>query len=51
MDVAVDFSTMPEMFGRVTTKYARGERPVLMHKVDKTRLKIDRGVAGEMDER
>jgi long-chain acyl-CoA synthetase len=35
MAVAVDFSTIPEMFDRITTKYAVGGRPVLMHKVDK----------------
>jgi long-chain acyl-CoA synthetase len=35
MAVAVNFSTIPEMFDRITTKYAGGERPVLMHKMDK----------------
>jgi len=35
MSVAVDFSTIPEMFERITTKYAIDERPMLMHKVEK----------------
>jgi len=35
MAVAVDFSTIPEMFDRITTKYANEQRPMLMHKVDK----------------
>jgi len=35
MSVAVDFSTIPEMFDRITTKYASEQRPMLMHKVDK----------------
>jgi long-chain acyl-CoA synthetase len=35
MSVAVDFSTIPEMFDRITTKYASEQRPLLMHKVDK----------------
>lgn len=35
MAVAVDFSTIPEMFDRITTKYASDKRPMLMHKVDK----------------
>jgi len=35
MAVAVDFSTIPEMLDRITTKYALSERPVLMHKVEK----------------
>jgi long-chain acyl-CoA synthetase len=35
MSVAVDFSTIPEMFDRITTKYATDERPMLMHKVEK----------------
>ena len=35
MAVAVDFSTIPEMFDRITAKYALGERPVLMHKVER----------------
>jgi long-chain acyl-CoA synthetase len=35
MAVAVDFSTIPEMFDRITAKYAESDRPVLMHKVDK----------------
>ena len=35
MAVVVDFTTIPEMFDRITTKYALGERPVLMHKVEK----------------
>ena len=35
MSVAVEFSTIPEMFDRLTTKYAAADRPMLMHKVDK----------------
>jgi long-chain acyl-CoA synthetase len=35
MSVAVDFSTIPEMFDRITKKYANEQRPMLMHKVDK----------------
>ncbi len=35
MSVAVDFSTIPEMFDRLTTKYANEERPMLMQKVEK----------------
>jgi long-chain acyl-CoA synthetase len=35
MSVAVDFSTIPEMFDRITRKYANEQRPMLMHKVDK----------------
>jgi long-chain acyl-CoA synthetase len=35
MSVSVDFSTIPEMFDRITTKYATDERPMLMHKVEK----------------
>ena len=35
MAVVVDFSTIPEMFDRITTKYANAQRPMLMHKVDK----------------
>jgi long-chain acyl-CoA synthetase len=35
MSVAVDFSTIPEMFDRITTKYAIADRPMLMHKVEK----------------
>ena len=35
MSVAVDFATIPEMFDRITTKYAREDRPMLMHKVEK----------------
>jgi transcriptional regulator with XRE-family HTH domain len=35
MSVSVDFSTIPEMFDRITTKYATEERPMLMHKVEK----------------
>ena len=35
MAVAVDFSTIPEMFDRITTKYGNDQRPMLMHKVEK----------------
>ena len=35
MVVAVDFLMIPEMFDRITTKHALGERRVLMHEVDK----------------
>ncbi len=35
MSVSVDFSTIPEMFDRITTKYATEARPMLMHKVEK----------------
>ena len=35
MAVVVDFSTIPEMFDRITTKYVLSDRPILMHKVDK----------------
>ncbi|HTY35920.1 MAG TPA: long-chain fatty acid--CoA ligase [Bacteroidota bacterium] len=35
MSVAVDFSTIPEMFDRITTRYAAVDRPMLMHKVEK----------------
>lgn len=35
MAVAVDFSTIPEMFKRITAKYENEQRPMLMHKVDK----------------
>jgi long-chain acyl-CoA synthetase len=35
MAVAAEFSTIPQMFGRITTKYALGDRPVLTLKVDK----------------
>ncbi|MBI3005107.1 MAG: long-chain fatty acid--CoA ligase [Ignavibacteriales bacterium] len=34
MSVVVDFSTISEMFDRITTKYANEERPMLMQKVD-----------------
>jgi long-chain acyl-CoA synthetase len=40
MAVAVDFSTIPEMFDRITTKYATDERPMLMHKVEKQYMGI-----------
>lgn len=35
MGVAVQFSTIAEMFDRVTKKFAGEPRPILMHKVDK----------------
>ncbi|MBI3787995.1 MAG: long-chain fatty acid--CoA ligase [Ignavibacteriales bacterium] len=35
MSVCVEFSTIPEMFDAITSKYAHSERPMLMHKVDK----------------
>lgn len=35
MSVAVDFSTIPEMFERITAKYAIDDRPMLMHKIEK----------------
>lgn len=35
MGVAVQFSTIIEMFDRVTKKYYAESRPILMHKVDK----------------
>jgi long-chain acyl-CoA synthetase len=34
MAVAVPFTTIPEMFQRITEKFAGQNRPVLMHKVD-----------------
>jgi hypothetical protein len=33
--VTVDFSTIPEMFDKITTKHALGERSVLTHEVGK----------------
>jgi long-chain acyl-CoA synthetase len=36
MSVVVEFSTIPEMFDRITTKYASEGRPMLMRKVDGT---------------
>jgi long-chain acyl-CoA synthetase len=35
MSVAVDFSTIPEMFDGITTKYSAEDRPMLMQKVEK----------------
>jgi long-chain acyl-CoA synthetase len=35
MSVAVEFSTIPEMFDGITSKYATEDRPMLMHKVEK----------------
>ncbi len=35
MPVAVQFSTIAEMFDRITAKYAAAGRPIYMHKVDK----------------
>ncbi|MBI3585594.1 MAG: long-chain fatty acid--CoA ligase [Ignavibacteriales bacterium] len=35
MSVAIEFSTIPEMFEAIAAKYAHSERPMLMHKVDK----------------
>lgn len=35
MSVVIEFSTIPEMFDAITTKYAQVERPMLMNKVDK----------------
>ena len=35
MAVAVDFSTIPEMFDRITVRYSAGDRPILKQKVDK----------------
>lgn len=34
MSTVVDFSTIGEMFDRITTKFANEQRPMLMHKVD-----------------
>lgn len=34
MPLAVDFTTITEMFDRLTKKYANKKRPVMMHKVD-----------------
>ncbi len=36
MSVAVDFSTIPEMFWRLTDKFSGEHRPLLLHKVDDT---------------
>ncbi len=36
MSVAVDFSIIPEMFWRLTEKFAGESRPFLLHKVDDT---------------
>jgi long-chain acyl-CoA synthetase len=36
MSVAVDFSTIPEMFWRLTEKFAGESRPLLMYKTDDT---------------
>jgi len=36
MPVAVDFSIIPEMFWRLTEKFAGESRPLLLHKVDDT---------------
>jgi long-chain acyl-CoA synthetase len=36
MSVAVDFSTIPEMFWRLTEKFAGDTRPMLLQKVDDT---------------
>jgi|GEM_PF-2109104 hypothetical protein len=33
MSVVVEFTTVPEMFDRITTKYATERRPILMKKV------------------
>ena len=35
MSVAVEFSTIAEMFDNISKKYATEKRPMLMHKVDK----------------
>lgn len=35
MSVQVDFTTIPEMFSRITRKFADERRPMLMHKVEK----------------
>lgn len=35
MPVVVEFSTIPEMFDRITKKYEREHRPMLMRKVEK----------------
>jgi long-subunit acyl-CoA synthetase (AMP-forming) len=34
MAAAVEFSTIPEMFRKITEKYGHTNRSVLMHKVD-----------------
>jgi long-chain acyl-CoA synthetase len=36
MPIAVDFSIIPEMFWRLTEKFAGESRPLLLHKVDDT---------------
>src|SRR5260221_11359180 len=40
MPTAVDFSTITEMFDRLTSKFAGEQRPVLMHKVEGVYQKI-----------
>jgi len=35
MAVVVEFSTIPEMFDRITAKFAREERAILMRKVER----------------
>jgi long-chain acyl-CoA synthetase len=43
MAVAVQFATIPELFARITEKYSRTHRPVLMHKADGVYVGISYG--------
>jgi long-chain acyl-CoA synthetase len=43
MSVAVEFSTIPEMFQKLTEKFADETRPVLMHKLDGNYVGISYG--------